>query len=224
MASAAALGAVGRGFESLYSDFFPDHTGIMDRFRSIILFGPPGCGKGTQGRHLQAISGHLHISSGEIFRALPADSELGRLYHSYMDQGKLGPDDLTIEIFKEHIEGLAKDGIYKPQEQILLLDGIPRTGPQVELLAPHIDLLSVFVFEMGTKEELIARLQKRAQIEGRADDQADHILENRMEVFYNQTLPALNLLPQDKIVRIKADQAPLYVLRDLLDQSASVLA
>ena len=156
---------------------------------------------------LQAVSGHLHISSGEIFRALPSESELGKLYHSYMDQGKLGPDDLTIKIFCEHMESLARDKIYKPGEQILLLDGIPRTLPQVELLAPHIDLLSVLVFDMGDKEALIERLEKRAAIEGRNDDQSSHILENRMEVFYNQTLPALGALPQDKVTRIDATQS-----------------
>lgn len=173
---------------------------------------------------LQAVSGHLHISSGEIFRALPPESELGRVYHNYMDQGKLGPDDLTIKIFCEHIEGLARDKIYKPNEQILLLDGIPRTLPQVELLAPHIDLLSILVFDLGDKEALIERLKKRAAIEGRNDDQSSSILENRMDVFYNQTLPALDALPQEKIIRINAVQKPLIVLRDVLDQIGTLIS
>jgi len=197
---------------------------MSQTFRSIILFGPPGCGKGTQGRMLQAVSGHLHISSGEIFRALPPESELGKLYHSYMDEGKLGPDDLTIKIFCEHMESLARDKIYKPGEQILLLDGIPRTEPQVELLAPHIDLLSVLVFDMGNKDALIERLKKRAAIEGRNDDQSSHILDNRMEVFYNQTLPALSALPEGKIIHIDATQKPLIVLRDVLDRIGTLIS
>lgn len=197
---------------------------MSQKYRSIILFGPPGCGKGTQGRLLQAVSGHLHISSGEIFRALPPESELGKLYHSYMDEGKLGPDDLTIEIFCKHVEALIRDKIYNPDEQILLLDGIPRTGVQVELLSPHIDLISVLVFDMGDKEALVQRLSKRAEIEGRRDDQSTSILDNRMDVFYNQTLPSLKKLPEDKVIHVDATQKPLFVLKDLLNHCADILS
>lgn len=173
---------------------------------------------------LQAVSGHLHISSGEIFRALPRDSKLGRIYRGYMDKGELGPDDLTVEIFCEHMESLVKDGLYNPEQQILFLDGIPRTSSQVGLLLPHLDLLQVLVFDMGDQNALVERLKKRALIEGRKDDQEIAILKSRMQIFEKQTLPSLKLFSKEQVIHIEADQKPLLVLRSILDRIGTVLA
>lgn len=187
------------------------------KYSALLLFGPPGCGKGTQGKFLSQVGGHFHLSSGEIFRGLDPQSEMGKLFHSYVNRGELGPDELTIGIWKEHMEGLCRSGAYHPDSQLLILDGIPRTRRQAEQIAPYIDLKKVVLFEIGDPEELIIRLKGRALKEGRKDDQDEAVLRRRMEVYEEQTREVIDYYPESLILRIKADQKPIRVFRDLLN-------
>ena len=112
----------------------------MGPYRSILLFGPPGSGKGTLGKFLSSAGNHYHLSSGDIFRGLSPESEAGKLFHSYAGKGKLVPDSVTIQIWHHFVGGLIATNCYFPHEQFLLLDGVPRTLNQASLIEPYIEL------------------------------------------------------------------------------------
>jgi len=196
----------------------------MDTRRALVLFGAPGSGKGTQGRFLEKITQHLHISSGEILRQLPRDSELGELFYSYTDRGELAPDEMMVKVFNKHIDDLIENGSYKPDKQLLMLDGIPRTVPQVHLLEGDLEVVNVVYFDVGSKDELIERIEKRAKVEGRSDDSSVAIMEKRMQIFEDKTLKVMEAYPKEKLIRIDATKAPLEVLSEVLERLAPILA
>ncbi|HSW72060.1 MAG TPA: nucleoside monophosphate kinase [Chlamydiales bacterium] len=185
-------------------------------YRSILLFGPPGSGKGTLGHFLSSAGNHFHLSSGDIFRGLSLDSPAGKLYHSYASKGLLLPDEATVQIWHHYVEGLIATNRYFPDSQLLLLDGIPRTVKQTELLDPYIDIVKIIVLEVRNTEVLIKRLQRRAMIEKRMDDKDAEVLRTRMEVYKKETEHVLDHYPKSKIEVFNADQKPLEVLRDVL--------
>lgn len=152
----------------------------------LVLLGGPGAGKGTQAAVLKDEYGIAHISTGEVLReARAAGTELGKKAAEYMDAGKLLPDDIILGIVKEKLEmpELAKG---------FLFDGFPRTIPQAEGLQTMLGELGMeldAVISIEVADEIVVeRLLKRAEIEGRADDNRETI-ENRLKVYYDQTAP-----------------------------------
>jgi adenylate kinase len=157
--------------------------------KNIVLFGPPGSGKGTQALRLKEAFNLLHVSTGDIFRAeIKNETELGKLAKSYMDQGQLVPDEVTIRMlagFIEHNVTADTKGV--------IFDGFPRTMAQAEALdvylmgkgSPITHVLSLKVDE----EELIRRILERGKTSGRTDDSDESIVRSRMEVYKNQTAP-----------------------------------
>jgi len=195
-----------------------------DPFRSILIFGPPGVGKGTLGRFLSSAGNHYHLSSGDIFRGLSPESPAGKIFHQYAGKGQLVPDEVTIEIWYHFMGGLIATNAYFPHEQFLLLDGLPRTVKQTELLEPYIELMHIIVLEMPNMDGLVTRLKRRAMIERRMDDFDEKILRTRMQVFQDETVKVLNHYPSELISRFNADQAPLNVLRDVLVELSYLLS
>ncbi len=195
-----------------------------DPLRSLLLFGPPGSGKGTLGRFLSSAGNHYHLSSGDIFRGLSPESPAGKIFHKYSGKGKLVPDEVTIEIWHHFVGGLIATNAYFPHEQFLLLDGLPRTIRQAELIEPHIELMHVIVLEMPNIDGLVARLKRRAVIERRIDDLDEEILRNRMQVYQDETFKVLEQYPEEKISRFNADQPPLDLLRDVLVKLSGLLS
>lgn len=191
----------------------PQHR---EPFCSVLIFGPPGAGKGTLGKFLSSTGNHFHLSSGDIFRGLSPESPAGRLYHTYASKGLLLPDEVTVQIWHHFVHGLIATNRYFPSQQLLLLDGIPRTVKQATLLERHIDVKGVIVLETANTEGLIARLQRRALIEKRTDDLDAAVLRTRMEVYNRDTLKLLKHYPEGLIHYFTADQKPLVVLRDVL--------
>jgi adenylate kinase len=189
---------------------------MEQQYRSILLFGPPGAGKGTVGKKLAQISDHVHISSGDIFRGISKDSPMGQLQRSYSDKGLLVPDEVTVEICKKYIEGLIYTNRYYPEKQLLILDGFPRTIKQGELFSSTLDVQRTLLMQVQNQDVLIDRLEKRAKIEGRKDDADREILKKRMEVYRQQTQELLTLYPKDKQLVVNADQKPISVFRDVL--------
>jgi adenylate kinase len=96
------------------------------RYKSILLFGAPGSGKGTQGKIISAIPGFFHVACGDVFRTLDLQSEMGRLFWEYSSKGKLVPDEFTVRLWKQYVQGLAMIHQFHPETEILVLDGIPR--------------------------------------------------------------------------------------------------
>lgn len=189
---------------------------VKRKLRAVLIFGPPGSGKGTQGKFLSSAGNHYHLSSGDIFRGLSPESPAGELYHSYAREGKLVPDEITIEIWHHYVMGLIATNRYFPDEQLILLDGIPRTKHQAEILDNHVEVEKIILLESKSKDVLVQRLKRRALIERRFDDSDEKILRNRMEIYEQETVPVLAHYPEEKIVRFDAELRPLDVLRDIL--------
>src|SRR5579862_775061 len=109
-------------------------------FDAVFIFGPPGVGKGTLGKFLSTAGNHFHLSSGDIFRGLSPESPAGKLFHAYASKGHLLPDEVTIQIWRHYVGGLIATNRYFPHEQFLLLDGIPRTIKQAQILDKYINV------------------------------------------------------------------------------------
>lgn len=199
----------------------PRHT---EPLRSVLIFGPPGSGKGTMGKFLSSAGNHFHLSSGDIFRGLDPESPAGKLYHSYASRGHLLPDEVTIQILHHFIHGLIATNRYFPSKQLLLLDGIPRTIRQAELLEKHIKIERVIILDVEDTNVLIKRLQRRALLEKRADDMDPQVLRTRMEVYQNDTSKLLKHYSRSILSHFNANQKPLKVLRDILVSLSDLLS
>jgi adenylate kinase len=186
------------------------------KLEAILIFGPPGSGKGTLSRVLATAANHVHLSSGDIFRGLDPLSPSGKLYHHYASRGHLVPDEVTILIWHHFVRGLMATNRYFPKQQLLLLDGIPRTLKQAEILDSHIEVKQIILLEMLDQEILQRRMLRRGSIEKRSDDKDVEILATRMRVYERETLPLLNHYSPSLISRCNANQRPIEVLRDVL--------
>ena len=152
---------------------------------NIVLFGAPGCGKGTQAQRLKERYGIDHVSTGEVIRGeIRRGTELGRSMESYIAQGKLAPDEIVIGMIAnyvaEHLD--AKGGIF---------DGFPRTTVQAEefdkILAKHGLKVDIMVDIHVPEEELVRRILLRGKESGRADDASEEVIRDRLKVYHDQT-------------------------------------
>ena len=191
---------------------------------SVLMFGGPGTGKGTQGAVLGQMPNLCHLAMGDIFRELDKASEIGREFLSYSTQGKLVPDELTVRVFCGHVERQIEAGRIDPTYHTLILDGIPRTRSQVDLLSEVIQVIRIIHLVMDDRDALIARLAGRAAHSGRPDDADRSVIEHRIEVYERETKPVLATYPKKLIARVNADQPPLAVLRDIADCLAGIVS
>ena len=172
----------------------------------IVILGPPGGGKGTQGKLIAAEAGIPHINTGDMFRAeCAAGTELGEQVKTILDSGDLVPDDLTIEVVRAR---LAQDDTANG----FILDGFPRTLAQAEALdrvLAEIDrgeLSAVLDFELPD-EIAVERLLGRAAVEGRSDDRAD-LIRHRLDVYHEKTEPLVEYYrTRGLLVPIHADRS-----------------
>ena len=187
------------------------------KFRSVLLFGPPGAGKGTQGKVLDAIPGFFHMSVGDVFRGIDPDSEVGQEVRRFTTAGKLVPDTVTIRIWKDALDGFIASSKYKPDEDILVLDGIPRNVEQTELIAPHVEVCKVINLACADEDEMVKRIHQRAVDENRSDDTNEDVIRQRFEVYHQQTSPVLEQYPADKIAVVQATGTPAEVLSRIME-------
>jgi adenylate kinase len=187
------------------------------RYPSILMFGGPGSGKGTQGVVLGRMPNLVHLAMGDIFRGLDRESDIGKEFLSYSTKGMLVPDELTVRVFRHHVDEKIKAGEIDVTYHTLILDGIPRTTAQVELLKDVIKVKRIIHLMMEDRDALIARLAGRAGKENRPDDADRAVIENRIEVYERETAPVLEAYAKKLIARVNADQPPLGVLRDIAD-------
>ena len=160
-------------------------------YPSILLFGPPGVGKGTQGQILSSIPGFFHLATGDMFRSLDKESEIGLEFTRYSSQGLLVPDFLTVRLWRQHVEQLISRELYKPEFDVLLLDGIPRSVPQAESMKEYINPCMIIHLVCEDLDEMVRRMQKRATEQGRPDDADESVIRKRFEVYREQTAPVL---------------------------------
>jgi len=186
-------------------------------YPSILLIGPPGVGKGTQGKILGSIPGFFHLATGDMFRALDKESEIGLEFTRYSSQGLLVPDFLTVRLWKQHVEQLIAKEMVDHSNDILLLDGIPRSEPQAGMMAEHIDPFMIIHLVCEDIDEMVKRMQKRATEQGRPDDADESVIRKRFEVYREQTAPVLSCYNDDIISNIDALGTQVEVLQRILN-------
>jgi len=195
---------------------------FSEKLKTVILFGPPGSGKGTLGRVLCMAGNHLHLSSGEIFRGLDPNSPAGAIFQQYASQGFLVPDQVTIDIWHHYVEGLIATNSYCPKKQLLFLDGLPRTLRQAEILDQYIEVVQIIVLDIQDVEELKRRLLRRGGIEKRVDDQSVEVLQTRMQVYENETRKLLSHYPLSLVSHFNASLRPIEVVKEVLNKLTSI--
>ncbi len=192
------------------------------RYQTVLLFGAPGAGKGTQGKILGQVPGFYHLSCGEVFRTLDLTSEIGRTFMQYSSRGELVPDDVTIRMWQQNMHARTVLSDYKPNADLLVLDGIPRNVHQAELMKKHINVLLIVHLVCPDKEEMIKRLRRRALKENRADDAKEEVIRRRWDVYERETFPVLQYYPSQIIREVSAVGSPARVLQHLLEHVVPV--
>ncbi len=186
------------------------------RFPTVLLFGPPGSGKGTQGNALGAIPGFFHCACGDVFRRINPNSELGKVFLDYSSRGELVPDETTVQLWSEHIQAQQTSGAYNPDSDILVLDGIPRNTAQAQIMDRHLEVLKLIELECPNEDAMIERLRRRALKENRLDDAKEDVIRHRWDVYRAETAPVLDHYSDALKVRVNAQNSPAVVLRDVL--------
>ncbi len=154
---------------------------------NLILFGPPGSGKGTQAVKLVEKYNLVHISTGDLFRSQIAEkTDMGMKAKAFMDKGELVPDEVTIGMLKNKM-------LAHPEAEGFIFDGFPRTIPQAEALDIMLadskeEIAAVLELEVS-EEEIVERLLNRAKTSGRSDDANEDIIRNRFQVYLEKTAP-----------------------------------
>lgn len=187
------------------------------RYKTVLLFGAPGSGKGTQGKILGQIPGFFHLSCGDVFRSLDISSPEGKLVYESSSRGELAPDEITIKIWKRGIDAYTTLSYYKPHEDILILDGIPRNRKQAELIEEHIEVRRVVHLVCSDEEQMIRRMRRRAIRENRADDADEKVIRRRFQVYHEESAPVLDYYPSSMIVKVDAIGSPAEVLLKVLE-------
>ena len=190
---------------------------MAKKIKAILLLGAPGCGKGTQGKTLGTLLGFAHVASGDLFRALDKNSELGKIFVEYSSKGLLVPDDFTVRLWNDHMNRMVAAGKFNPQTDTLVLDGIPRNVAQAKMLGQYIEVVKLVVLSVERdREEVVRRLQLRATKEGRLDDAKEEVVRRRLEVYDKETAPVLSHYPAKLRVTVDALQMPLEVAHDII--------
>ena len=151
---------------------------------NIILFGAPGCGKGTQAARLAEHYDLYHISTGEVIRGeIKSGTELGKSMEAYISRGELAPDNIVVEMVRNYMTSHSDKGC--------IFDGFPRTTAQAEIFDSLLEEIGrkvdVMVYMDVPEEELVRRILLRGKDSGRADDASEDVIRNRIEVYRAQT-------------------------------------
>lgn len=202
----------------MITDKNPLHEADGLCYQAVMLVGPPGVGKGTQGKMLAQIPGIFHVSSGDMFRELDINSKCGQIFQQYASVGKLVPDDITIKIWQDYMETKVREGTYTPECDLLILDGIPRNIVQAALIAPYIKIFKVIFMVCEDREVMFKRIRGRAHKENRIDDTQEVVVRYRWDLYKRDTEPLIDHYPQELIRIIDADNIPAYVLNQILSE------
>ncbi len=204
----------------------------MAQFKSFLVFGPNGIGKGTNAKAAGMLPGYLHFSTGDMFRSLVARvkqgkaSELELRIDKTMKSGALVDDQTTVDLARQNLEGAVAEGGFNPETDYVLLDGIPRNRRQAGMISGFIDVISV-LHVTASREVAVERITGRAKLEGRKDDQDAEAVGKRLDIFFANAADILShydsafdgRMEYDsrKVHYINANQRPVKVLKDFLE-------
>ena len=186
------------------------------KYRTVLLFGAPGSGKGTQGKILGSIPDFFHFACGDAFRNLRIDDPIGRTFIEYSSRGQLVPDEPTINLWAKNIQASTLDGEFNPAKDTLVLDGIPRNVRQAEMLRDTIDVKAVLNLTCKDQSKMIERLQRRALRENRLDDANLEVIKRRLQTYETETRPVLDFYGPKLVHDIDSTASPVNVLGQIL--------
>jgi len=186
------------------------------KYKTFLLFGAPGSGKGTQGKTLGTIPRFYHCACGDVFRSIDTRTPVGKAFLEYSSKGQLVPDEVTVELWKEAIDAAVDARKFKPDIDTLVLDGIPRNIGQATIMEEMIEVEKVFHLSCPDRDTLFSRLKKRALKDNRLDDANEEVIRRRLELYDNDSKPVLSHYPRTRITCIDATQPPAKVLFDIL--------
>ncbi len=182
---------------------------------SVLIIGAPGAGKGTQGKVLGAIPRFFHCACGDLFRSLDTRTELGQQFVEFSSKGELVPDELTINLWKVQVDNWIETYLYKPDIDIMVLDGIPRNVRQAKILSEYLEVHRVIHLTCPNREELARRMRKRALKENRYDDASDEVIAHRIDTYEKETRPLIEYY-EGNVSEIDATKQPVEVLGDII--------
>jgi adenylate kinase len=182
-----------------------------NKYKTILFFGPPGSGKSTQAKLLDKKK-FFYISTGELLRHMRDGAEfqsgaLGKKITKIMEAGGLVPDRTMIDLLFRYLSQAVSEGIFKPDKQILIFDGIPRNTTQIRMLNDHVQVIQIIDIHFSSDSILKERIRKRAVQEGRSDDKNRGIIEKRLAIYKNETAEVLKHYPKNIIYKINGDDS-----------------
>ncbi len=190
------------------------------KYHTYLLFGAPGSGKGTQGKTLGTIPRFFHCPCGDVFRSIDTRTKVGKAFLEFSSKGQLVPDDVTVELWEEAIDAAVDAHKFKPDIDILVLDGIPRNVSQAKIMDEKIDVQKVFHLSCPNRDTLFARLKKRALKDNRLDDANEQVIQRRLATYETESKPVLEYYGKDRITCVDATQPPAKVLLHILESVA----
>jgi adenylate kinase len=192
------------------------------KYRTILLFGAPGSGKGTQGKILGQVPGFFHFACGDAFRNLRIEDPMGRVFIEHSSRGELVPDEATIALWSKNINASTVDGEFDPARDTLVLDGIPRNTHQAQMISDTLDVKAVLYLSCADRTKMVERLQRRALRENRLDDANLDVIRRRLDTYDRETRPVLDFYGPSLVHTLDASQSPLNVLRAILNIIAGI--
>lgn len=186
------------------------------KMSAILLLGAPGAGKGTLGKTLGMIPRLFHCACGDVFRSLDTRTRLGQEFVKHSSSGQLVPDELTVELWRTQVKNWADSHLYKPDIDLLILDGIPRNVRQAEIMQGSLLIHHVIHLSCPDRAELGRRMRKRALKENRFDDANETVIERRIQLYEEETKPILEFYGKDLVTEINASNTPVKVLYDTI--------
>jgi adenylate kinase len=186
------------------------------KYKTFILFGAPGSGKGTQGKTLGTIPRFFHCPCGDVFRSMDTRTKVGKAFLEFSSKGQLVPDNITVELWKAAIDAAVDAHKFKPDIDTLVLDGIPRNVGQAGIMEEMIDVKKVFHLACPNRETLFGRLKKRALKDNRLDDANEQVIQKRLDIYESESKPVLAYYSKERITVVDAMQPPSKVLFDIL--------